>query len=142
EQGTKLTAEARHDDREMALGGPVVILGCGFTGGFVVRSARAVGARVRATIRDGARARELEHLGAEPVVAAELSASVVRELVEPGAHVLVAFPPDGATDARIAPELERAHRVVYLSSTAVYGSARGRVDERTPINTTKTPTHT
>jgi nucleoside-diphosphate-sugar epimerase len=117
----------------------VVVLGCGFTGAFVARRARRDGARVLATTRDAGRATELARLGAEPVVESELSSRAVREIVVPGARVLVAFPPDGVTDARIAPELERAARVVYLSSTAVYGSARGRVDERTPIDAGQGP---
>jgi nucleoside-diphosphate-sugar epimerase len=47
--------------------------------------------------------------------------------------VFVTFPPDRQTDACIAPELGRAARLVYLSSTAVYGPARGHVDELTDV---------
>jgi nucleoside-diphosphate-sugar epimerase len=51
-----------------------------------------------------------------------------------GADVVVTFPPDGRTDARIAPGLAKARAVVYLSSTGVYGAATGRVDELTPVD--------
>jgi nucleoside-diphosphate-sugar epimerase len=111
---------------------PVVILGCGFTGAEVARRARAAGARVMATTRDPERGATLQRLGIEVTVERELSPRAVRDLVG-GARVVVAFPPDGHTDARVAPELGRAARLVYLSSTAVYGAARGRVDEETPV---------
>jgi nucleoside-diphosphate-sugar epimerase len=112
---------------------PIVILGCGFTGTRVARRAMAAGARVLATTRDGARIGSLRALGVEARAMGELSPGSLRELVSAGARVLVAFPPDGRTDAAIAPELGRAARIVYLSSTAVYGEARGRVDELTPV---------
>src|SRR5262249_40147588 len=49
------------------------------------------------------------------------------------APVLVAFAPDGRTDAALAPALARA-RVVYVSTTGVYGRARGHVDETTAVD--------
>ncbi len=50
-----------------------------------------------------------------------------------GAHVVVTFPPDGATDARLARTVRGARAIVYASSTAVYGS--GVIDEATPVTT-------
>ncbi|HEY3593139.1 MAG TPA: NAD-dependent epimerase/dehydratase family protein, partial [Polyangiaceae bacterium] len=111
----------------------VVVLGCGFTGIEVARRTREAGARVLATTRARERVALLEGMGLEAVVAPELSPSVLREKVE-GAHVLVSYPPDGQTDSRVAPALGSAARVVYISSTGVYGAARGRVDERTPVD--------
>jgi nucleoside-diphosphate-sugar epimerase len=46
-------------------------------------------------------------------------------------YVLVSFPPDGITDAVIAPMLSRAGALIYISSTAVYGDQEGAVDEDT-----------
>jgi nucleoside-diphosphate-sugar epimerase len=47
--------------------------------------------------------------------------------------VVVAFPPDGVTDTRIAPVLASAKAVTYISSTGVYGEQRGVVDDMTPL---------
>ena len=66
-----------------------------------------------------------------------LSRESVAEIVPVGAGVLVAFAPDGQTDAHIAPALTHAERVVYVSTTGVYGSATGRVDESTPVDATE-----
>lgn len=48
------------------------------------------------------------------------------------ADVVVSFPPDGRTDARMAALMESARRIVYVSSTGVYGETRGRIDNETP----------
>jgi nucleoside-diphosphate-sugar epimerase len=48
-----------------------------------------------------------------------------------GADVLVSFPPDGETDAIVAPACAAAHRVIYISSTGVYGKKTGRIDDTT-----------
>jgi nucleoside-diphosphate-sugar epimerase len=112
----------------------IVVLGCGFVGTEVVRRALAAGVPVFATTRDRERAARLVALGVRAHCAPELSPDVVREHVDAGARVLVAFPPDGHTDAVVAPAFAPASRLVYLSSTAVYGEARGRIDEDTPVN--------
>lgn len=111
----------------------LVVLGCGFVGTEVARRARATGAPVFATTRDRERAARLVALGVHAQCAPELSPELVREHIGAGAHVLVAFPPDGHTDAVVAAALVSAPRLVYLSSTAVYGEARGRIDESTPV---------
>lgn len=114
--------------------GDLLILGCGFTGTCAARRAKELGYRVVATTRRSERGGELERLGVEHHVVPVLSAARVRDLVVPGAHVLVAFAPDGQTDAAIAPELARAARVAYISTTGVYGAHRGKVDETTPLD--------
>jgi nucleoside-diphosphate-sugar epimerase len=62
-----------------------------------------------------------------------LTRDIVESLVQGGAKVLVTFAPDGRTDVEIAPALAGA-RVVYVSTTGVYGRARGRVDETTEVD--------
>ncbi|WP_437280799.1 NAD-dependent epimerase/dehydratase family protein [Sorangium sp. So ce375] len=113
---------------------PLVILGCGFTGAVVATLRRASGGRVIATTRSPERAAELAHAGIEVSVLPALTAEAVDRLVKDGADVIVAFPPDGATDAAIAPSLGRARAIAYVSSTAVYGGATGRIDESTPTS--------
>ncbi|AUX21182.1 nucleoside-diphosphate-sugar epimerase [Sorangium cellulosum] len=113
---------------------PLLVLGCGFTGAVVAGLRRASGGRVVATTRSPERAAELAQRGVEVRVLPALTPEAVDRLVPDGADVLVAFPPDGATDAAIAPSLSRARAIAYVSSTAVYGDATGRVDEATPTS--------
>jgi nucleoside-diphosphate-sugar epimerase len=112
--------------------GPLVVLGCGFTGLEVARLALTDGSSVIGTTRTEAGSNAL--LGSfDRRVIPVLTREVVEALVTPGARVLVGFPPDGRTDDAIAPALSAA-RVVYLSTTGVYGRARGHVDERTDVD--------
>jgi nucleoside-diphosphate-sugar epimerase len=115
----------------------LVILGGGFTGMAVARRALAAGDEVVATTRSEARAGVLRALGVTPIVgdlADASSASALSAAVGPSTRVLVTFPPDGVTDAWIGRLVSSASRVAYVSSTAVYGSASGRVDEETPLD--------
>jgi nucleoside-diphosphate-sugar epimerase len=107
---------------------PLVILGCGFVGIEVARRALAEGRTVVGTTRSEPASADIAWQRA-PALTYELT----RTLVTPGASVLVAFPPDGRTDIEIAPALEGA-RIVYISTTGVYGDARGRVDESTNVD--------
>lgn len=106
----------------------VLILGCGYAGAAFARLARERGAEVLATVRSEARARALEAEGFRVLVAPELDRSVAQH-VDGQTHVLVAFPPDGTTDAGIAKALSLAAAVTYLSSTSVYGERSGRIDD-------------
>ena len=116
--------------------GPLVILGCGFAGLEVARlgleagfgdGADVIGTTRTAGPADGVLGR------IDRRVVPVLTREVVEALVPPGARVVVGFPPDGETDRAIAPALASA-RVVYVSTTGVYGSARGRVDEGTDVD--------
>lgn len=49
------------------------------------------------------------------------------------ARVVVSFPPDGRCDAELAPCVDGASSVVYLSSTAVYPSSDEPVTEHTAV---------
>jgi nucleoside-diphosphate-sugar epimerase len=112
----------------------LLILGCGFTGTEVARRASAAGWRVVATTRQAPQNDALPRLGVDLRVEPQLTLNCVRNLVFPGASVLVAFPPDGRTDPIIAAALAPAARVVYVSTTGVYGAHRGHVDEATPVD--------
>jgi nucleoside-diphosphate-sugar epimerase len=111
-----------------------LILGCGFTGIEVARRAVAAGHRVVATTRQPDRREALEKQGIELHVVPELTADVVGGWIGPGVDVLVAYPPDGRTDARVARALAGARHLVYVSSTGVYGARRGHIDESTPVD--------
>lgn len=113
---------------------PLVLVGCGYTLERVaqrVRSPADLRARVLASTRDEARAQKLSSLGVE--VSAD-HVELARRAA--GADVVYSLPPDVGFDDAIVAVLEevRPARVVYLSSTGVYGAARGEVDERTPVD--------
>ncbi|HET9955538.1 MAG TPA: NAD-dependent epimerase/dehydratase family protein [Polyangiaceae bacterium] len=111
----------------------IVILGAGFTGTAVTELALARGLRVLATTRDAERAHQLEQRGAQVLLAPALPASDLLRQVSSESRVLVTFPPDGHTDAALAEALSVCARIVYISSTAVYGAHTGLLDETTPV---------
>jgi nucleoside-diphosphate-sugar epimerase len=110
----------------------VLILGCGYAGAAVARLARERGHHVVANVRSDARAASLRDEGFEVLQLAALDEAIA-EHVDAATHVVIAFPPDGTTDARIAPSLARASAITYLSSTGIYGEHRGVVDDTTPL---------
>lgn len=110
----------------------VLILGCGYAGAALARLARERGLAVVTNVRSDVRAAALRGEGFEVLQRAALDEAVAQD-VTPGTHVVVAFPPDGTTDARVASALGDAARITYLSSTGVYGSHRGVVDDDTPV---------
>lgn len=114
---------------------PLVILGCGFLGVRVASLAVARGQHVTGTVRDGSRADAIRALGVQVVVAPAIEPSWLRATLPDHAHVLVTYPPDANADALLPPIAASKHaRVVYISSTAVYGAVRGRVDQHTETN--------
>jgi nucleoside-diphosphate-sugar epimerase len=117
------------------------IIGCGYTGRRVARRLLAAGAPVTATTRDPGALRDLAALGAKVLrldAGEPGSLEVLRNHLTLGARVLLSVPtlrgPHGLCDPtpRIVEALGDApSRVVYLSTTGVYGNTRV-VDERTP----------
>jgi nucleoside-diphosphate-sugar epimerase len=112
----------------------LVIIGGGFAGAAVARLALREGIPTWATTRSDTRAVALRAVGVEPIVTdGALSPSALAPHIDAAARVLVTIPPDGTTDHAIAGLLERSGALAYLSSTGVYGDARGLVDESTPL---------
>lgn len=109
----------------------MLVLGAGAAGKAVLSLARERGLRTTAVVRS-ARDVDGHRVVVAPVFGAELAA-----LAGPATHVVVTFPPDGATDARV--DL-RAGAITYLSSTGVYGDRRGTIDDTTPVTTSPRPT--
>jgi nucleoside-diphosphate-sugar epimerase len=116
--------------------GPLLILGCGYTGSAVARRVLAQGRKVVATVRSEESAAPLRDELAGPhftlLVAPTLDENIGQH-VTPETHVIIAFPPDGSTDARIAPALATARAITYVSSTGVYGGRTGTIDHTTPL---------
>jgi nucleoside-diphosphate-sugar epimerase len=112
----------------------VLVLGCGYAGTAVARLARQRGCSVLAYVRSDARAAALRADGFQVCQRAVLDETLAEHL-DARTLVVVAFPPDFATDGRIAPLLTGAAAVTYVSTTAVYGEHRGTVDDATPVPT-------
>jgi threonine dehydrogenase-like Zn-dependent dehydrogenase len=115
----------------------LVVLGVGQVGEAALRLAREAKPRrvLRATTRSRTRAAELAALGADAILLdGDDGADAVRAAIGPGDDVLVTFPPDGASDARLAAAGRHARRIVYVSTTGVYGAVSGHVDDDTPVD--------
>lgn len=110
----------------------LLLLGFGGLGAAVARAA-ATERAVIATTRQAERVAHLASFDVQALHTPTLQPAEVAALAE-GADVLVSFPPDGVTDAAIAPSLSKARRVVYISTTGVYGTRRGRIDDTTPVD--------
>ena len=105
----------------------VLILGCGFTGQRVARRFLAGGANVTVTTRTPERLAGLAQLGARVITLDDLA-----DHLRPGSLVLHSIPPSGPPN--LVDTLGTAPaRVVYLSTTGVYGAAT-HVDETTPVD--------
>ena len=111
----------------------LLLLGCGYTGLELSRQARARGLSVLATTRSLARSEELEGAGAAALVLEAPTLAALAPYVDERTGLIVSFPPDGQTDALLAPLAQRAFASAYVSSTGVYGDRRGRIDDSTPV---------
>jgi nucleoside-diphosphate-sugar epimerase len=125
----------------------------GLVGSHVVERLRRDGWRVRALVRDPARAAWLERSGAELVTGDTLNASTLLPAVqgcETVFHTAAAVTTDGGWEAFRRPNIEGTRnvveatagvgaRLVHVSSVAVYGAraryaaAGGRTSEDTPL---------
>lgn len=63
----------------------------------------------------------------------------VAALVTPETHVVVTFPPDDTTDARVAASLPACAAITYVSATSVYGSEHHAIDDATPVAVAPSP---
>ena len=115
-----------------------VILGCGFTGRRVARFLLDQGEQVLVTSRTPEALADLQRLGADAVqldVADRKSIDSLCQRISSGSRVLLSIPPvEGLTDSTqlLLQELaNRPSRLVYLSTTGVYGAA-AVVDAMTP----------
>src|SRR5262245_49473143 len=80
----------------------VLILGCGYTGQRALRIARERGLPVVATVRSNERVPVLEREGARVLCAPRLGAEIEPH-IDGTTRVVVAFPAEPETDARILP---------------------------------------
>lgn len=110
-----------------------IVFGAGTTGSRVAQLAAARGEDVLAVVRSAERAAALQDRGLR--VTRDPAVEVARRWVGPDVHAIVCFPPDGTTDAELAPLLAQARAVSYVSTTGVYGDREGLIDDATPVAT-------
>ncbi len=89
------------------------------------------------TTRKADRVAELTELGVRPLVMG--SADSARELLQlaGGAYVLVSFPPDGVSDRALSELVGGAAKIVYISSTGVYGQTAGKINEDSAVDSSQ-----
>lgn len=109
------------------------MFGAGFTGARAAAIAARRGDEVIAVVRSAERAEKLA--GSPFRVTRDPAVDVARAFVDESTHAIVCFPPDGSTDAALAPLLAPAAAVSYVSTTGVYGDHEGHVDDATPVST-------
>lgn len=119
----------------------VLILGAGYTGSEVARLAAARGLRVTCTVRSEERAADLRGQGLDVIRHEALDAANLRPHVTASTLVVIAFPPDGSTDARVAPALGTAAAIRYVSTTGVYPHDVAVIDAATPVAASPSPSH-
>ncbi len=89
------------------------------------------------TTRNSDKAAELKRSGIEPIVLPQpLDDGSLKKISDASksAHVLASIPPDHDSEERLAKACSQAEKIVYISSTAVYGKATGDVNESTPVD--------
>ncbi|MDB4961613.1 MAG: NAD-dependent epimerase/dehydratase [Myxococcales bacterium] len=120
------------------MSGPWILVGCGYTGTRLARALVAQGAAVTITRRDPATVADLAaSLGVHGTSADLGRPATLEGLVPPGAIVVCLAPPGTDPAAEIAALVaasQQARKLVYVSSTGVYGPGGGAwVDEAWPL---------
>ena len=118
----------------------LVLLGVGNTAEALLSICLEKYDSVYATTRDGEKASALQKRGIQPILltpgaGADICSESLEVLEEASASadVLASFPPDGSSDEKLSLSVSRARRIVYISSTGVYGASRGVVDLHTRV---------
>ena len=124
----------------------VLVLGAGYTGAAVLALARARGLHAGAVVRRPETAGPLRASGVEDVLVTPELGPGLESHVDDRTHVVITFPPDGTTDARVARAIPPAGHgvaaITYVSSTGVYGDRRGEIDDATPVSDAPGPSAT
>ncbi len=121
----------------------LLIIGCGDIGRRTARLAMERGMRVTGVVRSEKSARLAEEQGIRPIVADLMDPGSLKDLPTAGSLVLYAAPPPGG--GPIDPKIRHfcqavtsgaePAKLVYLSTSGVYGDCGGRiVTETTPVN--------
>jgi nucleoside-diphosphate-sugar epimerase len=125
--GARITREC------VAVSERIVVLGVGYAGLAVMERARRAGLASLGVVRSADRAADLSAKGFAVRCGTVTDGAFLGAFLEAGDHVVVTFPPDGDTDARLAPQLRHVGAVTYLSTSGVYEGHRGPVNDATPL---------
>jgi len=108
----------------------IVLLGVGNVAFHVARllSPRCT---IFGTTRSADRIQLLEAAGIKPIV---VDGDLLPSQLLANANILVSFPPDEATDAAWSAQCAHAKRIIYISSTGVYGKTSGVINEDSPVD--------
>ena len=124
---------------------PALILGCGYVGRRLAKQLLDAGSEVTGLVRTAESAQRLRALGAHVFVADLDAATDLAPIPSAGSHCYYFMPPPGSGDTdprlrRVLSSIDRAalpQRIVYLSTSGVYGDCKGAwVDETHPLNPT------
>lgn len=118
----------------------LLFLGVGNVALAVNELAQEYGTRYGSTRRPDYRS-TLESHGITPILltcdgsSGQVESSCLQSISEAadGADLLVSIPPDGTIDSILAKHCSTAGKIVYISTTGVYGSASGVIDETTSV---------
>ena len=120
------------NERAGLCGRRLVLLGFGNVA-LAVRAAAGCYNEIAGTTRSVERLSSIDTQGVKSfLLSAELGKSV-RELIE-GADLLVSFPPERQSDEVLSKLAKSARKIVYISSTGVYGKISGKIDESSPVD--------
>lgn len=112
----------------------VIVLGAGYTGTAVIRALIARGDEVLATSRTVEGAAALTALGARGLVWTAPTRAHFQALPERVDGAVILFPPRGVEPDAVADVVKDVPRIVYCSSTSVYGDhGGGDVTEASPV---------
>ncbi len=110
----------------------LVLLGVGNVATAVNSRAREY-EEVVGTTRSTERQDLIASRGMTPFLLSPASYRQLQTLIQ-GSDLLVSFPPDIETERDLATLSIDANKIVYISSTGVYGKMRGRIDETSPVD--------
>ncbi len=118
----------------------IVLLGVGNVA-FHVAKLLSQRCTIFGTTRSADRVPSLEAAGIRPIVVTgnatpgdALHGDALPAQLLTNANVLVSFPPDGITDATWSSQCTGCKRIVYISSTGVYGKTKGVINEDSPVD--------
>jgi nucleoside-diphosphate-sugar epimerase len=107
----------------------LILLGVGQVAKAVIAAARGT-RKMTGTTRDPRKIFFFADMGVMPLIMPLPSAEILGSVCE-GTDVLVSFPPDGETDRIFASACSTVRRIIYISSTGVYGKRDGTINDTT-----------
>ena len=110
----------------------LVLIGFGNTASYLSKEASSYDIKY-ATTRSQSKFERIEASNLEPILIHENKFGELSEITK-DADVLVSFPPDGESDLHIAEAIANSRRLIYISSTSVYGDQEGKITYKTELD--------